>query len=248
MPRTGDQALLLAQSFVTLADTLVDDYDVVELLGRLVTDCVGLLDVDAAGILLINQHRVLELVASSDEASRLMEVFQLESHSGPCVDAVQSGEPVLITSLEELHRRWPAFGAAVEGVGYSSVYAFPMRLRAETIGALNLFRSGTSTLAAFDQRLAQAMADIGTIGILQHRALTRSSDLADQLQLALNTRISIEQAKGVLAEYGGVRMDEAFHAIRAFARENRLKLSDVARSLIDRELDPAHVIARRPPR
>lgn len=246
--RTGDQALLVAQSFVTLADTLVDDFDVVELLGRLVTECVGLLGADAAGILLINQHRVLELVASSDEASRLMEVFQLESHSGPCVDAVQTGEPVLITNLEALRRRWPAFGAAVEGVGYSSVYAFPMRLRAETIGALNLFNSGTSTLSAFDQRLAQAMADIGTIGILQHRALTRSSDLADQLQLALNTRISIEQAKGVLAEYGGVHMDEAFHAIRAFARENRLKLSDVARSLISRELDPARVIAHRAPR
>jgi len=120
-----------------------------------------------------------------------------------------------------------------------------MRLRSETIGALNLFNSGKPTLSAFDRRLAQALADIGTIGILQHRALTRSSDLADQLQLALNTRITIEQAKGVVAEYGGVAMDEAFHAIRGFAREHRLKLSDVARSLISRDLDPGHVIAPR---
>jgi GAF domain-containing protein len=244
-PRTGNQSVLVAQSFVALADTLVDDFDVVELLGRLVTDCVSLLDADAAGILLLNQDRVLELVASSNEASRLMEVFQLESHSGPCVDAVQTGDPVLITSLDALRQRWPAFGAAVEGVGYSSVYAFPMRLRSETIGALNVFNSGESTLSAFDQRLAQALADIGTIGILQHRALARSSDLADQLQLALNTRISIEQAKGVVAEFGGVEMGDAFLAIRGYARERRLKLSDVARSLVSRELDPAHVVARR---
>src|SRR3954453_18227410 len=115
----SDRAVRVARSFVALADTLVDDFDVVELLDRLVTDCVSLLDCSAAGILLLNQDRILEVVASSDEASRLMEVFQLESHSGPCVDAVQTGDAVAVTDLADLRRRWPVFSRAIEGVGYS---------------------------------------------------------------------------------------------------------------------------------
>jgi GAF domain-containing protein len=241
----GRQAALVAERFVALADTLVDDFDVVELLDRLVTDCVDLLEVTAAGILLLNQERVLEVVASSDEASRLVEVFQLESHSGPCVDAVRTGEPVTITDVVELRRRWPAFSRAVERVGYASVYAMPMRLREETIGALNIFVAPGPGLSDFDHRLAQALADVATIAILQHRSLAHSSDLAEQLQLALDTRISVEQAKGVVAEYGGVGMGDAFEAIRAFSREHRLKLSDVAVSLVDRSLDPGRVVGPR---
>jgi GAF domain-containing protein len=244
----GDQAVLIAQSFIALADTLVDDFDVVELLDRLVADCVNLLDVNAAGILLLNQDRILDVIASSDEASRLMEVFQLESHAGPCVDAVMTGEPVAITELAELQRRWPAFGRAVEGVGYSAVYALPMRLRDETVGALNLFNAHKPALSEFDQRLAQALADIATIGILQQRALARSSNLAEHLQLALNTRITVEQAKGVIAEFGGVDMGAAFEAIRSYAREHRAKLSAVAHALVIRELEPGRVITARPRR
>jgi GAF domain-containing protein len=243
--QTSRQAVLVAQSFVALADTLVDDFDVVELLDRLVTDCVNLLDVDAAAILLINTDRVLEVVASSNEASRLMEVFQVESHSGPCVEAVQTGERVSIVDPAELRRRWPAFGSAVAEGGYSAVYALPMRLRNEKIGALNLFNSGKAPLSEFDNRLAQALADVATIGILQQRTLTRASTLAEQLQLALNTRISVEQAKGVIAEYGGVDMGAAFEALRSFARNNHLKLSSVSQALISREIQPSRIIAGR---
>jgi GAF domain-containing protein len=224
---------MVAQRFVALADTLVDDFDVVELLDRLVADCVSLINVDAAAILLMNGNRTLEVVASSNEASRLMEVFQLESHAGPCIDAVQTGRPVSVTELAELQRSWPAFGRAVEEIGFTAVYALPMRLRAEKIGALNLFNTAKPALSEFDHRLAQALADVATIGILQQRTLSRASNLADQLQLALNTRISVEQAKGVLAEYGGVGMGAAFNALRAFQQ------------LVSRELDPARVIARR---
>src|SRR3954447_5308147 len=247
-PSMTEQAVRVAQSFVALADTLVDDLDVVELLDRLVADCVSLLDCSAAGILLLNQDRVLEVVASSDEASRLMEVLQLESHSGPCVDAVQTGDAVAVTDLADLRRRWPAFSRAIEGVGYSAVYAFPMRLRNETIGALNLFNVEPPTLSPFDLRLAQGLADIATIGILQQRSLAQSSDLAEQLQLALNTRITVEQAKGMIAEYGGVDMGEAFDALRSFSRQHRVKLSVVAHALINRRLDPAHLIHERRPR
>ena len=235
----------LAEIFVDAADTLVDDFDVVELLDRLVADCVSLLDVDEAAILLLSRNQNLEVVASSNEASRLMEVFQLEAHSGPCIDAVRTGQPVSITDLGELHRSWPAFGRAVEQIGFTAVYALPMRLREEKIGALNLFNSDKPPLTAFDHRLAQALADVATIGILQQRTLSRASILADQLELALNSRISVEQAKGVIAEYGGVDMGAAFEAIRKFARENRVKLSVVAQMVVARELAPGSLIAAR---
>ena len=241
----GEQAALVAQSFVTLADTLVDDFDVVELLDRLVSDCVTVLGVDAAAILLLNRDRHLEVVASSNEASYLMEVFQLESRSGPCVEAVQTGEPVSVTELAQLRHAWPAFARAIEGVGFSAVYALPMRLRDEKIGALNLFNSTQPALSEFDHRVAQALADVATIGILQHRTVSRASVLVEQLQLALNTRISVEQAKGVISEFGGVDMGVAFEAIRSFARANRLKLSSVAEALIRRDLQPSLVIKER---
>ena len=238
------QAVMVAQSFVALADTLVDDFDVVELLDRLVSSSVELLEVSAAGILLLNHDRALEVVASSDEASRLMEVFQLESRSGPCVEAVSTGERVSIT-LVELRERWPAFATAVEGVGYDAVHALPMRLRDDTIGALNLFHATRTPLSEFDLRLAQALADVATIGIFQQRSQTRAAVLADQLQLALDTRIVLEQAKGVVAEYGGVDMGAAFEAIREFARSHRIKLSVVAQLIVSRELAPDRVIAER---
>jgi GAF domain-containing protein len=246
--QTRERAVLVAQSFVALADTLVDDFDVVELLDRLVADCVSLIGVDAAAILLLNRDRALEVVSSSNEASYLMEVFQLESRSGPCVEVVRTGEPVSITDLDHLHSSWPAFARAIEGVGFTAVYALPMRLRDEKIGALNLFNSTQQPeLSDFDRSLAQALADVATIGILQQRTVTRASVLVEQLQLALNTRISVEQAKGVIAEFGGVDMGVAFEAMRSFARSNRVKLSSVAESLVRRELDPAQLIGPRGP-
>jgi GAF domain-containing protein len=242
---TSEQAALVAQSFVALADTLVDDFDVVELLDRLVADCVSLVGVDAAAILLMGRDRQLDVVASSNEASYLMDVFQLESRSGPSVEAVQTGDAVSITDVEQLRHAWPAFARAIEAVGFSAVYALPMRLREQKIGALTLFNSAQPALSVFDRRLAQALADVATIGILQHQSASHTSVLVEQLQLALNTRISVEQAKGVIAEFGGVDMGAAFEAIRDFARGNSLKLSSAAASLVSRELDPGRVIRAR---
>jgi GAF domain-containing protein len=244
--RATAQAVIVAERFVSLAESLVDDFDLVELLNRLVSSSVELLEVRAAGILLLNHDRALDVVASSDEASRFMETLQLQSQSGPCVEVVRTGEPVVITRLSDLHARWPSFATAVEERGYDAVYALPMRLHDETIGALNLFDGGAEPLSAADQRLAQAMADVATIGIIQHRMRLRAEVLAEQLQQALDSRIRIEQAKGFLAEYGGIDMSDAFAALRGFARRHRLKLSDVAQRLVDREIDPARVIPRRP--
>lgn len=243
---TTEQMARAAGRFVALADTLVADFDVVELLDRLVQDCVDLLEITAAGILLRTTDGVLDVVANSSEESRLIEVFQLESEDGPCIEALVTGEPVQIDDLGELRRRWPLFADAVQALGFSAVYAIPLRLRSETIGALNLFNSDRVSMSAHDRRLAQALADVATIGILQQRSLSRASILAEQLQLALSTRITVEQAKGVISEYGGVDVGEAFLAIRAYSRSHRIKLSETAAALVSRELSPAAILQSGP--
>ena len=234
----------LAQRFVSLADTLVDDFDLVELLDRLVQSCVDLLGVTAAGLLIIDQHGTLHPVAASTEATRVLELFQLQNDEGPCLDCVRTGQVINVPDIAVVSGRWPRFAPAVIESGFTSVHALPMRLRGESIGSLNLFTDG-SPLAKNEQQIAQALADVATIGILQQRSIDRASQLAEQLQIALDTRIVIEQAKGVLAEYGGVDMDVAFDALRGHARSNNIKLGELAGALVRGRIEPGVLIARR---
>jgi GAF domain-containing protein len=238
-----DRSVRIVRNLAKLAAALVGDFDVVEMLDRLVHSCVDLLDIDAAGILLLNQDQTLEVAASSDGAARYTEIFQIQSSSGPCVEVVRTGRPVVVTDRAELERRWPVFGRAVARFGYCAVHAVPMRVHDETIGALNLFSTTPPGLDELDAELTQALADAATIGIMQQRSITRATLLAEQLQLALTTRSSVEQAKGILAEYAGVDMGTAFEAIRTFARSHRIKLSWVAEQVVVRALDPGSLIS-----
>jgi GAF domain-containing protein len=239
--RERDREQLLAETFVVLADTLVDDYDVVDLLHQLVDACVNLLGVTAAGLLLDDQRGNLAVVAASNEETRLLEVLQLQSDAGPCLDCVRTGVAVTVDDLEVDQARWPVFAAAAIAAGFRSVAAVPLRLRTETIGALNMFHSAPHPVAATDRRLAQALADVATIGILQRRSSHRSAVMAEQLQHALNSRIVIEQAKGVLAERNGVDMDAAFTALRRYARNHNRKLSELAMDVVRGQIDPSTV-------
>jgi GAF domain-containing protein len=243
---TGNREQLLAETFVALADTLVDDYDVVDLLDQLVAACVDLLGVTAAGLLLDDQKGHLAVVASSSEETRLLEIFQLQNNEGPCLDCVQTGTAVICSDLADARARWPLFVPAALTAGFHSVAALPLRLRDHVIGGLNLFDGRVDPVSADNRRLAQALADVATIGILQRRSVHRSTMVAEQLQHALNSRVAIEQAKGVLAERNSMTMDAAFSALRRHARNHNLKLTDVAVTVVRGELDPAAVVVDPP--
>lgn len=229
----------LAETFVTLADTLVDDYDVADLLDRLVTACVDLLGATAAGLLLDDQRGNLAVVASSSQETRMLELFALQTNEGPCLDCVRTGTAITSADLAREADRWPLFVPEALGAGFRSVIAVPLRLRKQTIGGLSLFSSSADPARVADQQIAQALADVATIGIIHQRSLHRSTVLSEQLQQALHSRVAIEQAKGVLSERNHVEMGAAFDAMRHYARNNNLKLTDVAIAVVQGTLDSA---------
>jgi GAF domain-containing protein len=236
-----EQAVSLA--FVALADTLVDDYDIIDMLDRLVSHSVALLAADAAGLLLGDGRRDLRVVAASSDDAELMELLQLQNEEGPCLDCFRTASPVSVPDLT-VSDRWPAFAAAVaDAGGFRSVHALPLRLRGESIGAMNLFHRNPGPLPESDLALGQALADVATIGILQERTIRRSEILTEQLQTALNSRVVVEQAKGVLAQHYGVDMDAAFDRLRRYSRGRNLRLAEVARQLASGGLNPGAIVA-----
>ncbi|MFF1674721.1 GAF and ANTAR domain-containing protein [Streptomyces sp. NPDC058256] len=224
---------LLAKTFVELADNLVADFDLIDFL-RLLTDrCVGLLGASAAGVLLADRDGELRVVAASDEQVRLLELFQLQNDEGPCLDCFRTGAPVAVADLGAATTRWPHFAVQARRSGFGAVQALPMRLRDEVVGALNLFRATPGPFDPAATPLAQALADVATISLLQQRSAHRSTVLNEQLQRALNSRVLIEQAKGKLAERQNIDMERAFSSLRGYARAHNRRLSDVARAFID---------------
>jgi hypothetical protein len=219
---------LLASTFVDLADTLVADF-----LHTLVTRSVQLLDADAAGIMLADPHGRLHVMASSAEEARLLELYELQNNEGPCLDCFRSGRPVTPDDRPSMHSAWPAFTQRLRQLGYHSAQALPMRLRDETIGALNLFRTRPGRLSDADLDIGQAMADVATVGLIQERAIASRELLATQLQTALTSRVQLEQAKGMLAQRTGLPMNQAFELMRGHARRHNRRLRDVAAQIIN---------------
>lgn len=226
---------LLLDTLTTLADTLVDDYDVVEVLQTLVDACRDILGISAAGILLADEVGELELVAATSEASRLVEVMQLAAYAGPCIECYRSGETVAVPSLIEA-REWGDFRSEALSLGFGSIYAVPLRLRERTIGTLNLMNEVDGLLPERSLMAARAFADVATIGILHERSLRESHVLAEQLRLALASRVAIEQAKGVVSHTAVVPVADAFELIRGYARRNQLPLSLVAARIVSRDI------------
>jgi GAF domain-containing protein len=226
----------LLEVFATLADTLVDDYDVVDLLQTLVESCQELLHATDAGILLADPEGDLELIASTSEAARLVEVMQIGAEEGPCIECFRTGEAVSLPDTSDAPERWTSFGRVALQNGFAAIEAIPMRLRDATIGTLNLLRATPGPPDAADLAAAHAFADVATIGILHERTVREGEQLTRQLQTALSSRVVIEQAKGVVSFTAGVPIDQAFTLIRAYARSHSMRLSDVAGRLVRREL------------
>jgi GAF domain-containing protein len=223
----------LASTFVSLADTLVDDFDVLDLLHVLTTQCAELLDAAAVGLMLADSQGELRVTVASSETARLLDLFQIQNDEGPCLECYRSGEPVAVERLVTAKEHWPRFAPMASEQGFTAVLALPLRLRGDTIGALNIFGdSGGSALSEDKVPIAQALADAATIAILQERLARDRNLLTEQLQFALDSRVVLEQAKGALSNELDVGPAEAFEMLRARARSTRRRLVDVAREVV----------------
>jgi len=224
---------LLAEAFVEMADTLVDDFDLLDFLHRVTVRCAEVLSVSAAGIMLTDQRGALRVIAASTERTRLLELLQMQTNEGPCPECFHTGQPVAIADLNAARDRWPLFVGQADQAGFAATHALPMRLRTDIIGALNLFHTERGALPAHTIRLGQGLADVATIALLQARTISHRETLAEQLQTALNSRVVIEQAKGVIAERHQLDMNQAFTLLRSAARDRNRRLSELARTVVD---------------
>jgi GAF domain-containing protein len=229
----------LAEVFVELADTLVEEFDVVDLLQTLTERCVELVDTDAAGLMLDDQRGNLQLVAHTHESARLLELFELQRREGPCLDCFATGQVIANIDLDTAADRWPVFTQAAREVGFGTSHALPLRLRGRVIGAMNLFTTGRRSLSDEHLAVAQGLADIATIGLLNERAIRNQVELSEQLQTALQSRILIEQAKGVLSAQAGIGVERAFALMRTHARRAGEPLTTVAGAVVAGRLDAA---------
>jgi GAF domain-containing protein len=234
----------LARTLVELADTLVADFDVVELLTTLTDRCVEVLGVDASGIVLVSPDGDLRAMAASSDAIHVLDLLAVATQEGPSLDCYRTGQPIANHDLTVADARWPHFTPEALAAGFRSVHAVPMRLRGTVLGALNLLRRDPGDFDAADVGIAQAFADIATIAVLQHRAASDAVALNEQLSHALNSRIVIEQAKGMAAEHANTTPDAAFAAMRTYARNHNLRLVLVAETIINRTLSIEAVITQ----
>ncbi|HZM82329.1 MAG TPA: GAF and ANTAR domain-containing protein [Candidatus Limnocylindrales bacterium] len=230
---TAISADRVARVFVEVADTLVDEFDLIEFFQMLTTRTADMLDASPVGLLIADQRGRLEFMAASDESVEHLELFQAQNQEGPCLDAYRQGRPVVNEDLAEAATRWPSFAPLAAAAGFRSVHAFPLRLRTDRIGALNVFSASVGgRLEYSDIQVVQALADVAAIGLLQERAIRRGEILTEQLQGALNSRIIVEQAKGALAQARGISVDEAFELLRAHSRNHNQRLVDIASAIV----------------
>ena len=238
MPETtSPQDVHLASTLVELADNLVEDFDVVDLMALLTERCVELLGADAAGLLLADPAGNLHLMAATSAAIKTVELFQIQSDEGPCRDCFHTGRRVSTTNLADDADRWPRFAPVAAAAGFGAAHAIPLRLRGQVLGAMNLFQTDAVPLGAKSIATAQALADVATIAVLQSRAAEDAHRVTDQLQHALDTLISIEQATGIIAERHGCTIAVAFSRLRGVSRERRQRMGHIAQMVVAGDMD-----------
>ncbi|MFN3866034.1 MAG: GAF and ANTAR domain-containing protein [Demequina sp.] len=233
----------ISAAFVAVADTLTTDFDAVDLLHTLVRDCVDILEMEAGGLLLADSAGDLQLMTSTSEGAEFVEVMQLAADAGPCIDCFTQGAAVSVSDLADDVSRWPEFTRVALERGIHSVLATPMKLRGKVIGTMNLFGKEAGHVSERDAAVAQALADVATIGLLQERVVRESQLIEEQLHRALDSRVMIEQAKGVIASSLSISMDQAFALIRKYSRDRNITIRTVAESVSGRELSAQEIAA-----
>lgn len=235
----------LAAAFIDLADTLADDFDIMDFLHRLAEHAVALLDLSDCGAMLVSAHGEVVDATASNEVTRHLELAQIELEQGPCWDCIRSGAPTPDTLLDSprARRKWPDFSALARAQGFAGIAALPMRLRGQTVGALNLFHTHTTSMQDADLHLGQALASAAAIAIFTQRGLHDQQLLSEQMHAAMESRVTIEQAKGVLATRADITMDAAFERMRRHARHRQQRLTALALQVIE---DPAEHLAGPP--
>jgi GAF domain-containing protein len=234
---TDTREARVAKAFIRTTSALMTPYDIVELLSTLMATCTDIFGLEAGGILIADVVGDLELVASTSEEASIVETMVIGAGAGPCIDAYVRGEIVTVADIAVDAEEWPQFRSTALAQGFRSVHAVPMRIRGEVVGVMALLGTHAGRLPADDLEAAQSLADIATLGIIHERSFRQPHAITEQLHLALDTRILIEQAKGVLAQSGGLTMDAAFDALRQYARQNELTLREVADRVVNLRID-----------
>lgn len=242
----ADKDRRLGQAVGDITDTLVEDFDVVEIATRVVHHCADLAEAESVGLLVTDGDGDLRLLAATSEEANVVEGFQVVDGDGPCVEAFRTGERVVAPTSRDIEERWPGFGRVARREGIRSVFAQPLRLRGAVIGSLNVFRSSEGELDADTRRRIGLLADLATVALAQAERARDSAATVRQLQGALDSRVVIEQAKGVVIAVTGADVDQAFAELRAYARTSRRRLSDVAQDVVERRLTVESMRAGRP--
>ncbi|MBF6354689.1 GAF and ANTAR domain-containing protein [Nocardia higoensis] len=228
----------LLEVLVRSVDTLVGDFDVVELAQQLVDSCVALTDGADAGLFVGNHLGELRMLAATDERARAL----VEAVDGPARHTYSTGAPAVVDDIAAAAVVWPDFATHASHRGYRSVYALPLRLRSDTLGALAVLGDGPKALNRAQLRAGQTLADLAAIGVAQHVLRPRVEPIQDRLPVALNDRATVEHAKALLAEHGGLDHAEAFARLRAHALRTGRRLAELAGGIVSGNIDAGTVL------
>ncbi|MFJ8827480.1 GAF and ANTAR domain-containing protein [Streptomyces sp. NPDC102467] len=234
----------LARAFVALADTVSPGFDPLALFETLVGDCVQLLDVQASAVMMADARGGLRTMAASDEQAAFLELLQLQTGRGPCMQCYRSKTPVHVTDLEQAKDQWPRLVSAALDAGFRSMHALPLRVHEQIIGAVNLFRTSPGNMNADDTAVGQALADIAALSLLNWtNEAPRDGDIITRVQSAIVAKATVEMAKGMIARYGGLSIPDASTALHAYTQRRQARLSETAQALTERTLDLAEIIS-----
>lgn len=224
----------LAATLIEITKAVTQGAETIEIFTGLAEKCVSLLPVSAAGILLRDVSGTLQVIGASSPSAHLLDLFQVQNEEGPCLECTRGGNPVSDTSLSA-HGRWPRFAELTREQGFTAVYALPLRSRDVTVGALNLF--ARDHLSRGRLVVAQALADAATVSLLQVDPHVDLQIVIRRIHLAVESRNTVEQAQGMIAQRFEIDTEEALIRLRDVSERTELTLVEVAASVIRRDPD-----------